>query len=39
MTIYNNVVEVQKICDSNVNMTFLNLHSIRDLKHVEHEVI
>ena len=38
MTIYNDSVEVQKICDSNVNITFLNLHSSRDLKHVEHEV-
>ena len=39
MTIYNDSVEVQKICDSNANITFLHLHSSRDLKHVEHEVI
>ena len=39
MTIYNDSVEVKQICDSNVNITFLNLRSIRDLKHVEHEVI
>ena len=39
MTIYNDRVEVEKICDSNVNITFLNLHSSRHRKHVEHEVI
>ena len=33
------VWKFKKICDSNVNITFLNLHSSRDLKHVEHEVI
>ena len=39
MTIYNDSEEVKKICDSNVNITFLNVHSSRDLKHVEHGVI
>ena len=33
------VWKFKTICDSNVNITFLNLHSSWDLKHVEHEVI
>ena len=39
MTIFNDSVKVKKNCDSNVNITFLNLHSSRDLNDVEHEVI
>ena len=39
MIIYNDNVEVKTVCDSNVNIKFLNLHSSRDLKHVEHEVM
>ena len=38
MTIYNDSVEVYAVCDSNVIITFLNLQSSRNLKHVEHEV-